>query len=222
MSPGRTGRSPASSVRRALAVSPGASTATTRPSRMTRPQSKRASGRTTRASLMNRSAVTASGRAEDLAVGVGPAELEEPPQVAGVVARPGVDVGVQDLVGLAPGPPDAVPAGIDEPRRAEVGAARRTADVRADLVDAAHVEHVGDGVPAQLHLPHLADPVAVGRGGHDDEMRALETQDARGLREVAVVGDEDPPFYAKRGVEHGEAEVAGREEEALARGRLPR
>src|SRR2546428_152371 len=120
-SPGRTYRPPASIVRRASTVSPGASAATITPSRIARPHSTTASGFTTRAPLTNRSAVTVSDRVfQDLAVGVGAPELEEAPEVARVVAHLRVDVGVEDLGLLVARPAHDVALGVDEERRAEV------------------------------------------------------------------------------------------------------
>src|SRR2546425_2859310 len=222
MSPGSTWRPSASSVRRASTVSPGPTTAATRPSRIARPHSTTASGLTTRQPVRNRPAFTPlRRRPEDLAVGVRATELEEAPELPHVVARPGIDVGVQDFVLLVAGPADHVALRVDEERGAEV-LARRAADVLADLVHAADVIHVGDGVAAQLHLPHLADPVAVGRRRHQDEMRALEAEDPRRLGEVTVVADQDADAEAERRVEDREAEVARREEEALVGRRLAR
>src|SRR3989441_3758343 len=220
-SPGRTYRPPASIVRRASTVSPGASAATITPSRIARPHSTTASGFTTRAPLTNRSAVTVSDRVfQDLAVGVGAPELEEAPEVARVVAHLRVDVGVEDLVLLVARAAHDVALGVDEERGAEVVAVGGAPDVLADLVDAAHVEHVGDRVAAQFDLPHLTDPFAVGRGGHEQQVSALKAEDARRLGKVAVVADEDPDLDAERRVEDREAQVARREEEALVARRL--
>src|SRR5688500_2530592 len=180
--PGRTYRPPASIVRRASTVSPGASTPTITPSRMARPHSTMASGFTTRAPLTKRSAVTGSDLVfQDLAVGVGTPELEEAPQLARVVARLGVDVGVEDLVLLVACAADDGALRVDEERAAEVVAIGGAADVLAHLVHAAHIEHVGDRVPAQLDLPHVADPVAVRRRRHEQQVGALEAEDARRL-----------------------------------------
>src|SRR6266542_271335 len=216
MRPGSTGRPPASSLRRAVTVSPGARTATILPSRMANPQSTMASGFTTRAHSTKRSTVTGSGRAaDDVAVRVGAPKSKKPPEVPRVIADLRVDVGVEDLVFLVAGAPDDGALGIDEHRGAEVRAVGGAADVTPDFVDAADVEHVGDGVAAELDLPHLADPVAVRRRGDDHEVSALEPELSRRLREVAVVADQDPEPDAPGRVEDREAQVPRREEEPL-------
>ena len=67
---------------------PGAARPRSTPSRIASPHSTTASGLTTRQSLTKRSASITSQRLfQDVAVGVGPAELEEAPEVAHVVAR---------------------------------------------------------------------------------------------------------------------------------------
>src|SRR5687767_14436046 len=222
-SPGRTKRPPASMVRRAVTVSAGRSTAAIEPSRIASPQSTTTSGLTTRQFSTRRSAsITSQPLVQDVAIRVGPAELEEPPEVAHVVAHAGIEIRVQDLVCLVARAAEHPALRVDEQRGAEVVAIGGAADVLAHLVDAPHVEHVGDGVAAQLDLPHVADPVAIGRRRHQQQVRPLHAEHARGLREVAVIADEDADLQAERGVEHGKAEIAGLEEEALVAGRLPR
>ncbi len=157
-----------------------------------------------------------------VAVGVRATELQEAPQIAHVVAHLGVDVGVEDLVLLVARAGHHPALRIDEERRAEVVTIGRAADVLAHLVDAAHVEHVGDCVAAQLDFPDVADPLAIGRGRHQEQVRAPQAEHPGGLREVAVVADEDADLEAERRIEDREAEVAGLEEEALVAGRLSR
>src|SRR2546426_6978334 len=141
-SPGRTYRPPASIVRRASTVSPGASAATITPSRIARPHSTTASGFTTRAPLTNRSAVTVSDRVfQDLAVGVGAPELEEAPEVARVVAHLRVDVGVEDLVLLVARAAHDVALGVDEERGAEVVADGAGPPPPFDPVVSLHPDH---------------------------------------------------------------------------------
>src|SRR5260370_23904536 len=182
-SPGTTKRPPASMVRRALTVSPGRSTAAIAPPRMASPQSTTPSGLTTRQSRTNRSASIGSARAlYHVAVGVRATELQEAPQISHVVAHLGVDVGVEDLVLLVARAGQHPAFRIDEERRAEVVPVGGAADILAHLVDAAHVEHVGDGVSAQLDLPDVADPVAIGRGRHQEQMRAPQPEHPGGLR----------------------------------------
>src|SRR5262245_58130011 len=175
--PGMTNRPPASMVRWAGAVSPGRSTAATVPSWITRPQGTTVSGLTTRQSLTKRSAAIASTRLlQHVAVRIRPAELEESPQIAHVVACLGVDVRVEDLVLLVTGAAPHRALRIDEQCGPEVVTVGGAALVLAHLVDAAHVEHVGDGVGPQLDLPHVADPLAVGRGRHEQQMRPLHAE----------------------------------------------
>src|SRR5258706_11308727 len=222
-SPGTPKRPPASMVRRAVTVSPGRSTAAIDPPRMASPQSTTPSGLTTRQSRTNRSASIGSARAlYHVAVGVRATELQEAPQIAHVVADLGVDVGVEDLVLLVARARQHRALRIDEERRAEIVAIGGAADILAHLVDAAHVEHVGDGVSAQLDLPDVADPVAIGRGRHQEQMRAPQAEHPGGLRKVAVVANEDADLEAERRIEHREAEVAGLKEEPLVAGRLSR
>src|SRR4029077_16266137 len=221
MSPGTTKRPSASMVRRAVTASPGRSTAAIDPSRMASPQSTKPSGLTTRQSRTNRSASIGSARGLDhVAVGVRAAGLHEAPEVAHVVARLGVDVGVEDLARLVARAGHHPAFRIDEERRAEVVTIGRAADILAHLVDAAHVEHVGDGVATQPDLPDVADPVAIGRGRYQEQMRAPQAEHPGGLRKVAVVADEDADLEAERRIEDWEAEVAGLKEEALVAGRL--
>src|SRR5262245_10977025 len=223
MSPGMTKRPPASMVRRAGSASPGRSTAAMAPPRTARAQSTTASGFTTRQFATRRSASIGSPRLlQDVAVGVGPAELEEPPEVAHVLAYLGIDVGVEDLAVLVSRAGHHPALRVDEQRAAEVVTVGGTPDILADLVDAAHVEHVGDGVAAQLDLPHVANPLAIGRRRHEEEVRPLHAEHARGFGEMPVVADEDPDLEAERGLEHGEAEVPGLEEEPLVARGLPR
>src|SRR6185503_3694100 len=157
-----------------------------------------------------------------VSVRVGPAELEEAPEIAHVVARPGIDVRVEDLVLLVARARHDPALRIYEQCGAEVVAVGWAADVLAHLVHAADVEHVGDGVSPELDLPDVANPVAIGRGRDEEEMRALHAEHARRLREVTVVADEDPDLQAERGVEDGKSKIARLEEEPLVSGRLPR
>src|SRR4029077_15032934 len=61
-----------------------------------------------------------------------------------------------------------------------------------------------------------------GRGRHQEQMRAPQAEHPGGLREVAVVANEDADLEAERRIEDREAEVAGLKEEALVTGRLSR
>ena len=98
-----TKRPPASMVRRARTVSPGAEHGRDRAVANRHPAVHDDVGLDDRQSLTRRSASITSQRLfHHVAVRVGPAELEEPPEVAHVVARLGIDVSKRISSSLSP------------------------------------------------------------------------------------------------------------------------
>src|SRR5439155_15382625 len=81
---------------------------------------------------------------------------------------------------------------------------------RADAIDGGDEIGVGDGVGGLLEFPKIFGEAGNGGGGVVDDFRAVETEDARALGEMAIVAN----VHADASVaslEDGIAGVAGRE-----------
>src|SRR5882724_1312959 len=175
---------------------------TTRPLRITRSAGPGEAGRW--------GEVTSVSRLYEAAVAVRPPVTEEGPRAPDLFQPLEAQVRYEGFV-LVPGLRHRFPDGIDEHTRPVVVAV----ELRAYAVDPAHEEAVGDGMTAQLRLPHRAREAATrGGGGHEDELRAVETEGTRGLGEVAVVADHDTDA-AVGAVEDRIAQVARPEIELL-------
>src|SRR5262249_9638963 len=98
-----------------------------------------------------------------------------------------VDVGHDDVVGGGAGLGHDLALRVYDHAVAVV-IARGSSDIHADLVDAAHVVGVGDGVGAKLDVPQVAGHPR-GGGGHEHDLGAAKAEHTRRLREVAVVAD---------------------------------
>src|SRR5438270_10544889 len=146
---------------------------------------------------------------DDSVVRVGAAVAEELPRVAHFANLIEVELRGDEGILVALCDREHLPSRI-----AEVALPVELADVprsfESDAVDRADEVAVRDGVRRLLELPQILRQAGHRRGGIEHDLRAVQSQLARSLGEVAVVADVDADLRVLR-IEHRVAEVAGAE-----------
>src|SRR6266849_10242694 len=162
-----------------------------------------------RSNLVGRLGAFSGTSAGDFSVGFRAAVTIELPSVADLLDFIEIEFGDEQFILVAAGLLDDFAA-----RVAEIALAVELADLPgmlgADAIDGGDEISVGDGVGGLLELPKIFGEAGDGGGRVIDDFRAVEAEDARAFREVAVVAD----VHADAGVaslEYGVAGVSGRE-----------